>query len=1114
MGVFNSSYIASLALIIKLLSLRNIAINLAVAFGYFVGGYLGSWLVIPPSYVSPVWPASGIALAAMLIYGKRALPGIFLGSLAVQSYAFMDYFSSETIWNSLVIGAITSVASSCQAILGRFLIGRYVGFNDPLIFDSKIIKFLLLGGPVSCFVAATIGVSTLWLKGIVTGSDCLLSWGTWWVGDTIGVLIFTPLVMIFLAEPRSAWHSRRRYVGYPLMILLAFVVLVFYYGNRQEMARMEAIFDQQATLFNHFLNDEISTQIEINQILKGLFDSSTEVTEHDFQNFTQPILAKHRSLETLAWIILAHAEKKGSDNDAIKSAVGSPDYSLSRVPADKHRDYITAIYVESNRGDETVLAGDIGYNEKALAALLNARDSGESAATQPIHSDQASGSAGIVIYAPVFTKNLPIDTVDQRRRHFQGVVASIFRLDAVIDSVLSHFQEMQLLIRLRDGREELFSNFPPVLMRKLIDIPLEKNESISVADKVWRITYQPSQKFFHGHISWNVWWLLSGGFLLTGMTGMGLLMLTGRTITMEQEVRSRTQELEQSYINLAESESQLRLAATTFETHEGILITDQSGKILRVNKAFTEISGYQPEEVIGKNPRLFKSGLHDKTFYDELWRQLQSRGKFDGEIWNRRKNGEVFPEWQTITAVKNDQGETTHYVAIFFDITEKKKTENEIHELAFFDPLTALANRRMLINQLHNELVIAKRRKMFGSILFLDLDRFKVLNDSLGHHVGDELLVQVARRLKTVLREEDVPARLGGDEFVILIHANKNTLQQARDQALTVAEKVQEALSKPFTISDFEHHCSTSIGMALFPDNAHSAVKLLQQADKAMYQSKAKGRNAISFFHPNMQEAADSRLFLEKELRLAIKNQDFILHYQPQTDLQGRTVGAEALIRWEHKDKGLISPSDFIPIAEETGLILRLGDWVLDEACSQMRDWLDAGFDLAHVSINVSSKQFRQKDFIQHIAKALSDNRLSAARLIVELTEGIMIDNIADTVEKMKALKELGVRISIDDFGTGYSSLTYLKRLPLDELKIDQSFVRDIATDCNDAIIIETIINMARNLGLDVIAEGVETEEQKDYLFNKGCSVFQGYYFSCPLPASDFMLWLKNNTQS
>ncbi|MGR9052770.1 MAG: EAL domain-containing protein [Gammaproteobacteria bacterium] len=1085
--------------------LSNILLNLATALIYFVGGLLGTLLAIPPSDVSPVWPASGIALAAMLIYGNRVLPGIFLGAFSVQSYAFLDFSSLEAIKNSFIIGVLASIASSSQALLGRALIVRFVDNPDPLIADTKIVRFLLLGGPISCTVAATVGVGVLWFKSIITASDILLTWGTWWVGDTIGVLIFTPLLMIFLAEPRESWLSRRSYVGYPLLILLALVVLVFYFGNRQEMLRIKSIFEQQVELFDYFFNDEVGTLIEMNQVLKGLFDSSREVKELDFQTFTRPILAQHKNLQALEWIPYIPAEQRSKYELSMGMPIIEPDSTANMKNAGLRSEYFPITYLEPYAGNEKALGFDIGSNALALATVLKARNTGRPAITGRIRLVQDNiGKAGIVVYAPVYSKKNPLSTVEQRQMHFTGAVASVFRIDDIFSAAMLHLPEIQLSISIQDGDEQVFTNAlrPPI--HKIINIPLVKTKRMRVADKEWQITFRPSQQFFHEHLTWNIWWLLSGGFLLTGLTGMGLLMLTGRTVAMEGEVKSRTQELERSYIILAESENQLRLAATTFETHEGIMITDRMGKILRVNKAFTEITGYRPEDVIGENPRLLKSGMHDLSFFKNLWRQLKTVGKFEGEIWNRRKNHEVFPGWQTITAVKNKQGQTTHYVAIFSDITEKKKSENEIHDLAFYDPLTSLANRRMLISQLQNELIVAKRRALYGALLFLDLDRFKVLNDSLGHYVGDELLKQVAQRLKVVLREEDTPARLGGDEFVILIHANKASLKEAREQALTVAEKLQDVLNRPYLIGDAEHHCSPSIGITLFPDDAHSAVKLLQQADKAMYQSKAKGRNAISFFHPSMQDAADARLFLEKELRSAIENSDFILHYQPQIDLEGRTVGAEALIRWEHKVKGLISPSDFIPIAEETGLILRLGDWVLQAACAQMRAWLDTGFELAHVSINVSSKQFRQTDFIERVAHALTAHRLSASRLRIELTEGVVIDNIADTVKKMRALKELGVRISIDDFGTGYSSLTYLKRLPLDELKIDQSFVRDIASDYNDAVIIETIINMAHNLGLDVIAEGVETEEQKNYLSEKGCPVFQGYYFSRPLPASDF----------
>jgi diguanylate cyclase (GGDEF)-like protein/PAS domain S-box-containing protein len=553
------------------------------------------------------------------------------------------------------------------------------------------------------------------------------------------------------------------------------------------------------------------------------------------------------------------------------------------------------------------------------------------------------------------------------------------------------------------------------------------------------------------------------------------------------------------------SEEQLRLAANTFESQQGILITDKDANILRVNKAFTQITGFSAQQAIGANPRLLKSGRHDQAFFQNYWEQLLTNDKFEGEIWNRRKNGEIYPEWQTVTAVRNDLGEVSHYVSVFSDITEKKDAENKIHNMAFYDPLTSLPNRRLLLDRFDQEIAIARRHKQYGAVLYLDLDHFKILNDSQGHLVGDELLIQVGSRMASVLREEDTPARLGGDEFVVLLHANSESLDAAADHAMVVAEKIREQLNTPFVLGHYQHQIGTSIGIALFPENQESPDAVLQQADTAMYRSKSSGRNTINFFQPSMQVAADLRLSLENDLRGAISQGRFILCYHPQMDADGSIVGAEALIRWEDKLKGRLSPADFIPVAEESNLILTIGRWVLMEACSQIKMWEDAGFsDLPYVSINVSSRQFRQQDFVSQVKFAIESTGIKPNRLGIELTESVMIVDIKDTIDKMNALKVLGVSIAVDDFGTGYSSLVYLKQLPLDVLKIDRGFVRDIMTDSSDAVIVETIISMAKHLNIQVIAEGVETAEQLAFLKQKGCAIFQGYYFDQPLTAANF----------
>ncbi len=551
------------------------------------------------------------------------------------------------------------------------------------------------------------------------------------------------------------------------------------------------------------------------------------------------------------------------------------------------------------------------------------------------------------------------------------------------------------------------------------------------------------------------------------------------------------------------SAEKLRIAATAFQSHEAILVTNLQGTILRVNQAFTEITGYEASEVIGKNPKLLSSGRQSPEFYQQMYETLGNNGKWQGEIWNRRKSGEIYPEWLTITEVKNEQKQASHYVAIFSDITEKKRAEKQIRDLAFYDPLTGLPNRRLLLDRLEQEINAAKRNKNFGTVVFMDLDKFKILNDSLGHHIGDELLIQVAGRIKSCIREKDTACRLGGDEFVVLISNQAEDVKQAAKQAAIVAEKIRTAINTPFLLGNSEQSFSTSIGISLFPETTDKANAILQQADTAMYRSKETGRNAINFFRPSMQEAANNRLQFEKELRNAVSNQEFQLLYQPQVDENGDVVSIEALIRWQHPEKGTISPLDFIAIAEDTNLIFAIGEWVLNTACQQMKDWERRGIIIDHIAVNVSAKQFHQPEFIGQVACALNASGLSAKRLMLELTEGVVIENISDTIAKMLTLTEMGISISIDDFGTGYSSLSYLKQLPLTQLKIDRSFVKDIATDPNDAVIVETIIEMAHNLGLSVVAEGVENEEQVSFLKQKSCSHFQGYYFDRPVPAAE-----------
>ena len=543
-------------------------------------------------------------------------------------------------------------------------------------------------------------------------------------------------------------------------------------------------------------------------------------------------------------------------------------------------------------------------------------------------------------------------------------------------------------------------------------------------------------------------------------------------------------------------QQELRIAAKAFESLHGIMVTDAKGIILRVNQAFTDLTGYSAGDAVGRTPAMLKSGRHDQAFYADMWRQLAATGAWYGEIWDRRKNGEIFPKWQTISAVRGLDGQITHYVAAFTDISESKAAEDEIRQLAFFDPLTRLPNRRLLLDRLQHGLAASARNRHHGALLFIDLDNFKNLNDSLGHDKGDLLLQHVAARLTECVRAGDTVSRLGGDEFVLMLEDLSENQRDAAAQAEVVGEKIVEALNQDYQLGAQEYHCTPSIGITLYCGQDASVDELLQQADLAMYQAKAAGRNTLRFFQPDMQSAVTIRSTLEADLRKGLREHQFMLFYQPQVGAEGRLTGVEALVRWRHPLRGLVAPSEFIPLAEETGLILPLGLWVLETACARLAvRGKDPGKAHLTMAVNVSARQFHHQDFVDQVMATLDHTGANPQRLKLELTESLFLADVDDTIVKMTELKEAGVSFSLDDFGTGYSSLSYLKRLPLDQLKIDQSFIRDVLTDPNDAAIARTIVALAQSMGLAVIAEGVETEAQREFLASHNCCAFQGFLF-------------------
>ena len=584
-------------------------------------------------------------------------------------------------------------------------------------------------------------------------------------------------------------------------------------------------------------------------------------------------------------------------------------------------------------------------------------------------------------------------------------------------------------------------------------------------------------------------WLQVRGYVWVALSALAIYLLCARF--------ARAHQLQQP---LEENRERLRQAAAVFDcTREGVLVTDARGLIVHVNRAFMEITGYRREDVMGQQPSLFKSGRHSSNFYQQMFQSLERTGEWSGEIWNRRKSGEIYPQWQTIRVIHDDHGKVSHYVAVFSDISAIKDSEHELAHLAHHDPLTDLPNRLLFTDRAEQALASAQIHKRGCALLLLDLDHFKIINDSLGHNVGDQLLKLVGERLQALFGPGVTLARLGGDEFAVLAESCPQVAQAAG-----LAQRMLDAMKQPFIFDGHQLFISASIGISLFPNDALSAEQLLRNADSALFKAKSAGRESYALYTEELTAHAQNRVEIASELRRALEQQELCVYYQPVHDLNGsRLIGVEALVRWQHPERGLVPPGEFIPIAERTGLIADIDAWVMHQACRQMCDWLGQGAPLGFIAINVSSRLFARRELYEQVAQVLHQTGLDPAFLELEVTESAVMDDPEVALEQLHRLRELGLRLAIDDFGTGYSSLLRLKRLPVQKLKIDQGFVAGLPWDEDDAAIVRVVIALAKSMGMQVHAEGIEQVEQARFLLDQQCDMGQGYWFGRPVPAGE-----------
>jgi len=964
---------------------------LVVALAYFVTGWLGLQIPYAGSQITLVWLPTGIAVSALLRWGRGMIPGIYLGAFCVNL----------AIGPSWLLAGSIAVGNTLGPMLAALLLRR-AGFH--IAFDrQRDIRLFVGASAFGMIIPSALGVSWLHVAGILPATAMPSAWLAWWMGDTLGVMLAAPLLLTL-----NRYHLRQ--LGAAKGQLLLWLAAATPLGW---------------LAFFHDLGPEVGRTLPLAFL----------------------------TLPLLTWASLRFGTTGGT---------------------------LAVLYFAVTASVSTALGH--GF---------------------VVHESQHIGLFMLWLYiTTIALTELMISSIQARRVQAEATLREseqklrglfdLFPLGIAMTDMTGRYLEFNEAFRSLCGysNDELKKlDYWALTPEKYAADEARQIESLHKTGR-----YGPYQKEYVRKDGSMIDLLLKGMLIRRG-DGEEYVWSVVEDITDRQRV-----------------ESSLRVAAAAFEAQVGIMVTDAEMNILRVNRAFSEDSGYSAEEVVGRKPSMFKSGRHDAAFYTAMWDSIQRTGVWQGEIWDRRKNGELYPKWMTITAVKGDDGQTTHYVSTQIDTTENKAAEDEIRTLAFYDPLTSLPNRRLLLDRLQQAMAQSMRSGQIGALLFIDLDHFKTLNDTLGHDKGDQLLQQVAQRLSGSVRVSDTVARLGGDEFVVMLEGLSENMGDAAAQARQVGEKILASFSQPFQLDGYEQFSTPSVGIALFQGDHDQLGDLLKRADLAMYQAKASGRNAIRFFDPAMQAVVNERVALEADLRHALAHQEFIVNYQPQVDADGRMTGAEALVRWRHPRRGMVPPSDFIPLAEDTGQILPLGQWVLEAACQQLAVWSQSPVTrFLDLAVNISARQFYHPEFVDQVLAVLDRTGANPHLLKLELTESLLLNNIDDTIVKMTRLKTTGIRFSLDDFGTGYSSLAYLKRLPLDQLKIDQSFVRDILTDSNDAAIARTIVTLGNSLGLSVIAEGVETEEQLTFLAVHGCMAYQGYLFSKPLSAAELESFVAHN---
>jgi diguanylate cyclase (GGDEF)-like protein len=1073
---------------------------------YALSGWLSLQLAIPPGYASPIFIPAGIALAAMMSYGTRVWPAVLLGSAVVQVGINLHNDFSGQLWLSALI---IPIGATLQALAGTRLAHKLIGLPSPLDRQESIVRFLCVIAPVGCLISATVAVPTLVAIGGIAPNEGLFNWWNWWVGDTLGVLVAAPLFMVFFGQPAEDWRPRRKAVAIPLLVACLLTAIAYFQVESWDEARIESRFQNEAEHRIALIDNRLDAQIDMMGDLGRWLDSVPQPTEESFRGYVLPWLNRFPGTQNFGWAPVveryqrtAYERTLGRDHPGFQ--IRDRDFNGRLFPSPEADRYMPLSLVEPSPVKQVLGLNMLDMPTK-VEVVERAWQSGQPEASSPFPILRGTATVpGLIVVQAVYADHYKTDA--QGRHPLRGVLASAIHIEETITDTLKSnpVKGLELCLVDRNSPAPLSRLYGPAQceQEEWLNAPLARVSHIDFAGRAWEVRQRAGNDYIIPQRSWAAWTTIAIGLGPVGLLGAFLLVTSGSTRRINQLVEQRTTQLGTATRQLEEQQAALTEAQRIARLGSWEWRPDES--LIRCSAEMHQLlDGTLPKLMMRDFPDLFSES--DREAVNQA---LQAALKGPDSRTLDAKPKHPAPGVEVLHLQIESTWQDNRLLRLrgtLQDVTALRTAEAHVHYLAHYDILTGLPNRSHWLTRARAALSAAQRHEEQLAVLFLDLDRFKNVNDSLGHPIGDRLLATVAQRLTTCLRDEDLLARLGGDEFVVLLERIGHA-----DEAGAVARKMLEVLSSPIQLDEHELRPTISIGIALFPNDGQDMDSLLQQADVAMYSAKAQGRNNFQFFVPDMTARASEKLSIEASLRRALERKEFVLHYQPQVEPHtGRVSGAEALIRWQHPERGLLAPGSFITVAEETGMIVPIGEWVLKEAFKQQQRWNKEGLPPFRLSANISALQFLKPDFVSTVQRALDASGADPRMLELELTESTLMEPDEALIQRLKDLRQMGFTLALDDFGTGYSSLSYLKRLPISRLKVDRSFVRDLPGDPEDTAIAVATLSMARDLGLDVVAEGVETLDQMEFLLERGCLNMQGYYFAKPLPAKEFEQYLR-----